>query len=65
MPTKIECPMRTCGWEEDGECKYPKGICLKWRAAANMGGGNIVLMECLMLEIQQEKSEQLADKGKE
>jgi len=51
VPTKIECPMRTCGWQEDGECKYPEGICLKWRAAANMGSGNIVLMECLMLEI--------------
>ena len=54
MPTKIECPMRTCVWQEDGECKYPDALCLKWRAAADMGSGNIVLMECLIFEIQKE-----------
>lgn len=51
MPTKVDCPMSACIWNENKECKYPEGICLKWRFAADMGKGNIVCLECLMMEL--------------
>ena len=47
----VECPMPNCKWNENKMCVYPKNICLKWRFAADMGPGNIVFMECLMMEL--------------
>ena len=51
MPKEVECPMSTCIYNENRMCIYPDRICLKWRFAADMGKGNIVCMECLMMQI--------------
>jgi len=50
MPKNVECPMKTCIWRKGKFCGYPQVVCFKWRAAADMGSGNIILMECLMFD---------------
>jgi hypothetical protein len=51
MPKEVECPMSTCIYNENKLCLYPKNITLKWRLAADMGSGNVVMLECLQMEI--------------
>ena len=51
MPKAVECPMSSCIWNENKECKYDGNFCLKWRFAADMGKGNIVCLECLMMQL--------------
>jgi len=56
---KVECAMRGCvhnrPFNKDyGHCEADKDIVLKWRLAADFGRGNIVMMECLNLELKQE-----------
>lgn len=55
MPTKIECGLVTCIYNDKSRKKY--GICrrnditLKFRLAGDFGKGNIVFIECLMMEL--------------
>lgn len=51
--TTLECPMTDCKWNVNKECGK-KDVCLKWRAAINLGG-NVVLMECLSMELPESK----------
>ena len=50
--TKVECPLDSCKHVKDGVCQL-ESICLKWRCAGDFGKGAIVMVECLMLEIQE------------
>lgn len=52
----VECGITSCKWGEKindsyVKCTYPKNIVLKWRAAADLGRGAIVMVECLQLEV--------------
>jgi hypothetical protein len=41
--------MKSCVWNDRKEerCKCKDEVWLKWRLAADMGRGNIVMMECV------------------
>jgi len=45
----LHCPMKSCVWNDRTEerCKCKDEVWLKWRLAADMGRGNIVMMECV------------------
>ena len=57
---KVECGITTCKHNnlikgKYGICNYNQGnIILKWRLAADMGKGTIVMVECLMMELPDE-----------
>jgi hypothetical protein len=53
---KVECGITTCSHnqafnESYGYCRCPDNIVLKWRLAADMGKGTIVMLECLSMHI--------------
>jgi hypothetical protein len=52
----IECGIVTCTHNEPfnekyGHCRCPDNILLKWRLAADMGKGTVVMLECLNMHI--------------
>ena len=56
----VECAMLTCRLNDKskgkyGLCRHPAGIVLKWRLAADLGKGSLVLMECLNMDIEEQK----------
>jgi hypothetical protein len=49
---KVECGIVSCVYNKPfdakyGYCEYDKNIVLKFRLAADMGKGTIVMVECL------------------
>ena len=53
---KVECGILTCVHNEPfdgkyGYCQYDKNIVLKFRAAFNLTGGTIIMMECLNMTL--------------
>ena len=59
-----ECGIISCKWNEPydnkyGYCRYTelekRNIVLKFRLAADMGKGTIVMVECLQMELPEEK----------
>jgi hypothetical protein len=56
----IECAALTCTFCEPaggkyGKCRHPKGIVLKWKAALDMGNHTAIYMECLNMELPQDR----------
>ncbi len=59
---KVECGITTCIYCEKfndkyGYCESPKNPVLKFRIAADMGKGTIVMVECLNMVLPQDKIE--------
>ena len=57
---KVECAILTCRFNDKGDgkygvCQYQPGIVLKWRLAADLGKGSLVLLECLNMELKGEE----------
>lgn len=57
---KVECGIKTCIYNkfdhgDYGICQKADGIVLKWRLAADLGKGSIVMMECLNLTFPEEE----------
>lgn len=52
---ELGCPMKACIFNEDNRCVCERGVTLKWRLAADMGNGNIVMFECLNMELDEDK----------
>lgn len=55
----IECGITTCRHnvpmnQKYGECKCEENIILKFRIAADLGKGTIVMLECLNMELPQD-----------
>lgn len=58
----VECGIITCRLNDKsrgkyGVCQHPTGIVLKWRFAADFGKGSIVCMECLNMELPEQKED--------
>lgn len=58
---RVECGVTSCKWgtpinDSYVECNCPN-IVLKWRAAADLGRGAIVMVECLQLEVKRGKDD--------
>ncbi len=60
----VECAILSCRLNDKsrgkyGVCRHPTGITMKWRLAADLGKGSLVLLECLNMEIPEpEKKEE-------
>ena len=55
----VECGITTCRHNKPfdqkyGHCQYPENIILKFRIAADLGKGTIVMLECLNMELPEE-----------
>ena len=57
--TKVECALITCEHNDKSNGKYgycqKENITLKYRMAGDFGRGNIVFVECLEMELPNEK----------
>lgn len=53
---ELGCPMKACIFNEDKTCVCDRGVELKWRLAADLGKGSIVMMECLNMVLDEVKA---------
>ena len=51
----LTCKLNDKSKGKYGLCQHPSGIVLKWRLAADLGKGSLVLMECLNMDIEEPK----------
>ena len=57
---KVECGITSCAHcqpfdKQYGYCQCPANIVLKFRLAADMGKGTIIMVECLNMELPEDR----------